>query len=259
MKAQIARIGVAVANMAQVSEDGFVHTQDALEIGGVCEAARTNRKLAVVVGYPGAGKTFTLDRYVSRSAEAILIRANGSMSAAGLMMRIGQQLGLGLRNGQSLDYMVDAIVVELRRQPRLLIVDEADYLCTRTSLRKIELLRTIYDEAQVGMVLCGMPRLLDALTAGPTMRENLAQMYSRVAFMRQLHGFSEPEIRAFCRNHELEEDAFQLLFQLANHEQRGGLRRLGNLVHNAAFLAQGKTIKLKHVKAAAVELELTRQ
>jgi DNA transposition AAA+ family ATPase len=234
-------------------------TRNPREIAGVCELALKNAKLVVVVGHPGVGKTDTLKRWVARNPGAVMVRANGSMSAAGLCIRIGEALGLELKNGMSLDFMLDSIVKDLRRTQRLLIVDEADYLATRSSLRKVELLRTIYDESGAGMVLAGMPRLLDALTAGMSMRENLAQLYSRVAVMRRLHGFAEAEVRAFCRRYEVSDDAFQLLCKFTNHEERGGLRRLSNLLANASFLADGQAITAKHVKDAAAELELTRQ
>lgn len=243
----------------EVAPDGFIWTKDAREIAGICDLAATNHRLAVLVGYSGAGKTSTLDRIHGQMPDSVLVRVNPNMSCAGLCIRIGQQVGLDLRNGQSLDYMADSIIVELKARPRLVIIDEADYLVTRTSLRKFEILRTLYDEAQIGMVICGMPRLLHYLTAGPSMKENLAQFYSRVAYLRRLHGFSEEEIRTFCRQYPVDDEAMQLLHKLTRSEERGGLRRLDNLLRNASMLAQGNAITLRHVRGAAEELELTRQ
>lgn len=244
------------ASNVEVTEGGFVMTQDAQQVLGVCELARKNRRLAVVVAPPGAGKSMTVELYRTRVPETVYVRANPNMSAAGLCIRIGQQLGLDLRNGQSLDYMVDSIVARLRDEPRLLIIDEADYLTSKVSLRRMELLRTIHDEARCGMVLVGMPRLMTALTSGLNMRENLAQFYSRVAYLVRLNGWSDDEIRAFARDYELEPDAWALLFRLARDQERGGMRRVGNLLANASFLADGGKISLRHLREAAEEMEL---
>lgn len=248
-----------VVSAVRVAADGFVFTRDAEEILGVCELAQESRKLAVIVGPAGAGKTSALNRYKANVPDAVMVRANPNMSAAGLCIRIGQQLGLGLRNGQSLDYMVDAIVQDLSNRPRLVMVDEADYLITATSLRKMEILRTIFDEGGVGMVICGMTRLMHHLTVGTSMKENLAQFYSRVAYLRRLVGFSEEEIRVFCRQFPVEDSAVELLCRLARNPDRGGLRRLSNLLSNSSLLASGEAITYRHVEVAARELELIKQ
>jgi len=249
----------AAATTVKVSEDGFVWTADANEVFWVCELSMQNRRLGVIVAPPGTGKTFALERFVRNKPDSVVfVRANPNMSSAGLCIRIGQQLGLNLVNGQSLDYMVDSIVARLREDPKLVIIDEADYLTSKASLRRMELLRTIYDESGCGMVLCGMPRLMTALTSGLSMKDNLAQFYSRVAYLRKLQGWSDDEIRAFARNYELEADAWALIYKLARDQERGGMRRIGNLLANAAYLADGERITLNHLRTAAQELELMR-
>lgn len=251
------------ASQVDVAGDGFVVTGAALDIEAAFLVAQEQRRLSVVVGYPGIGKTFSLERIVSRVPGTVMVRANSNMSCAGLCIRIGQQLGLDLRNGQSLDFMIDSIVAALRKFPPdlrpVIIIDEADYLVTRTSLRKVEILRTIYDEAKVGMLICGMPRLLDSLTAGPNMRDNLSQLYSRVAFLRVLQAATEQEIRAFLRSWDVDSEAFVLLYKAGSQSERGNFRRLDNLVRNAALLADGGTIRATHVRKATAKLELTRQ
>lgn len=251
--------GTAPVPEVQVTPDGFVKTVDAQEIWGICDRSLQNRRLAVIVAPPGTGKTFALERYVGQTPEAVYVRANPNMSAAGLCMRIGHQLGLDLRNGQSLDYMLDSIITRLRDEPRLLIIDEADYLTSKISLRRMELLRTIYDEARCGMVLCGMPRLQIALTTGLGMKDNLSQFYSRVAVLRRLAGWSDDEIRAACRNYQIDPDAWPSVFRVARDAERGGMRRVDNLLRNAALLADGSRITARHLKDAAAELELTYQ
>ncbi|MFZ5826523.1 MAG: AAA family ATPase [Bacillota bacterium] len=251
--------GTAPVPQVEVTSDGFVKTTDAREVWGICDLALQNRRLGVIVAPPGTGKTFALERYVSQVPEAVYVRANPNMSAAGLCIRIGQQLGLDLRNGQSLDYMVDQIVARLKEEPRLLIIDEADYLTSKISMRRMELLRTIYDEARCGMVLCGMPRLQIALTTGLGMKDNLSQFYSRVAVMRRLAGWSDDEIRAACRDYQIDSDAWPGVFRVARDAERGGMRRVDNLLRNAALVADGARITARHLREVAAELELTYQ
>lgn len=243
----------------EIAEDGWVKTADALTVLGICHLAREERRLAVVVGPAGAGKTTGLQRYKQLHPDVtVYIRANPLQSLAGLAIKIGDQIGLSLRNGMSLDSMLDAIVQELRHRPRVILVDEADYL-TSGSLRRMEILRTVLDESGCGMVLAGMPRLLEILTRGPSLKENLAQFYSRVTYLRELQGLTEDEVRAFCqaRGAALTEAALRELVRRANDRHFGGARRVVNILTRAAKLAKGGTIDINDVRDAD-ELELRR-
>uniref|UniRef100_UPI00129A9791 AAA family ATPase n=1 Tax=Eikenella corrodens TaxID=539 RepID=UPI00129A9791 len=87
----------------------------------------------------------------------------------------------------------EAVIKKLQSSGRLLIVDEAENLSTRS----LELLRRLHDLAGIGLVLVGTPRLLSNLKGR---HGELEQLYSRVTLHWDL-GDSVPreELDAIAR------------------------------------------------------------
>jgi DNA transposition AAA+ family ATPase len=72
------------------------------------------------------------------------------------------------------------IIDKLKSSGRLNIIDEAEPL----PYKSLELLRRIYDKAQVGILLVGMPRLIMNLKGE---KRQYAQLYSRVGIATRLN------------------------------------------------------------------------
>lgn len=84
--------------------------------------------------------------------------------------------------------LLDSIVSKLKGSERLLMIDEAELLSTRS----LEFIRRIHDLTGVGVVLAGMPRLLINLKGK---NNELAQLYSRVGFACDLgNALSEEDL-----------------------------------------------------------------
>lgn len=222
------------------SEVEFVMTNDAKQVLAVCDLCQSEREIGVIVGPAGAGKTTALLKFLEMNPDAVYVRGDVSMTAKELLIELAERLGIDPGYG-SLRSIMRRIVTRLREHPVLLIIDEADLLVSFT-VRKLELLRTIHDEAQMGMVLCGMPRLAGYLLRGPSMRENLAQFYSRVAYTAKLTGLTRQEAEEILADFKMTDAARKALTARALDAKRGGMRRFAKLLGRCLDLADGEKI-----------------
>jgi hypothetical protein len=226
----------------------FIMTENARQVLALCELCYSEREIGVIVGPAGTGKTTALRKYCESNPDAAFVRGDVSMTAKELLLEVADRLGVESGYGSQRS-IVRKIVTHLKNRPALLIVDEADLLVSCT-VRKIELLRSIYDEAKVGLVLCGMPRLAVYLMRGPSMRENLAQFYSRVAYVAKLQGLTRREAEEILKEYDMTDAARKYLVSQALDMSQGAIRRFVKLLSRALDLAEGKKITREIVEDA---------
>ena len=133
----------------------FVRTKNVKRFVGLMEDLKklppNIPKLALVYGNHGIGKTHTLLWWATKN-DAIYIRANNDMTQNGLLKLILEELG-----ERPTFYMQDnfnLILKNLRQEPKIMIVDEVDYLFGYKNT--IEILRDIQDNTGTSIVLAGM-------------------------------------------------------------------------------------------------------
>lgn len=216
-------------------ELGFVLIADALAVMGLCARCAAEKELGVIIGHAGIGKTTAIQEYCKKNPEAVYLRADVTMSAKELLIEIGEKIGVILTYGTQ-RFMLRKIIARLRERPRPLIIDEADLLITHT-VKKMEILRTIYDEARVGLILAGMPRLKGFLQKGPSLKENLAQFYSRVGYLHELEGLSRNEASQILEAYNVSDTAKEELILRATNPAFGGLRRFSKALKRSLALA----------------------
>lgn len=107
-------------------------------------------KLALVYGSHGLGKTKTLIWWATKN-DAIYIRANNDMTQNGLLKEI--VIELNQRPYHAMQDNLDLIIRQLRFNPKIIIVDEIDYLFSKNA---IEILRDIQDNTGTPIILSGM-------------------------------------------------------------------------------------------------------
>ena len=108
-------------------------------------------KLALVFGDHGLGKTKTLLWWATNN-DAIYIRANNDITQNGLLKNIMEELEIKPFHAMQDNY--NEILKKLRLDPKIIIVDEVDYLIG--SKNAIEILRDIQDNTGSTIVLSGM-------------------------------------------------------------------------------------------------------
>ncbi len=107
--------------------------------------------MGLIYGEPGLGKTYAITWWAAQN-DAILIRSANLMSARWLLEEIIEELGEIPYNKFS--DIFNQVIAQLIKTPRLIIVDETDYLTIDS--RAVETLRDIHDKTNVPIVLVGM-------------------------------------------------------------------------------------------------------
>lgn len=108
-------------------------------------------KLALVYGDHGIGKTQTLLWWATKN-DAIYIRANNDITQNGLLKIIMEELDI--KPYFSMQDNFNTILKQLRVDPKIIIVDEVDYLIGYKNA--IEILRDIQDNTGSPIILSGM-------------------------------------------------------------------------------------------------------
>lgn len=223
------------------------HSTDYVQIMGVCTACQEQTKQGIIVGRPGFGKTHTLKKY-ERLPRVIYIAGNENMNCKDIVRRIENKIGMPRSYG-SIDERTQKIIEFFNvNQGYLLIMDEADKLINKYTQKKIELLRTITDEAKLGLVLAGEPVL-----------ETLLKTYDkrfadRMEFGHRLRGLKKEEVKQYLSGYELEENALEELIRRANNAQSGSFRILNRTLNNVLRVLQSKgetKITLKVISEAS--------
>ncbi|MCW9699746.1 AAA family ATPase [Avibacterium sp. 20-129] len=164
----------------------FVPTLAARRGMEVMQFAHIEGEINVIYGSAGLGKTQMLKEYERRNSSAVLIEVDPSCTPKVLLRKIAEAVGANARGVNN--ELLDSIVSKLKGSERLLMIDEAELLSTRS----LEFIRRIHDLTGVGVVLAGMPRLLINLKGK---NNELAQLYSRVGFACDLgNALSEEDL-----------------------------------------------------------------
>ncbi len=164
----------------------FVPTLAARRGMEVMAFAHVEGEINVIYGSAGLGKTQMLKEYARRNSSAVLIEVDPSCTPKVLLRKVAEAVGANARGVNN--ELLDSIVSKLKGSERLLMIDEAELLSTRS----LEFIRRIHDLTGVGVVLAGMPRLLINLKGK---NNELAQLYSRVGFACDLgNALSEEDL-----------------------------------------------------------------
>ncbi len=226
-------------------------TNDCVGIMAVCQSCQDYMGLGIVVGKSGFGKTCTLKHY-SKGKRVAYVECNESMNARDLIKSIERALSLPHLTG-SIDDRLDNIKDFLNvNDGYLLIIDEADKLITRYTQKKAEILRNIYDQSDVGLVLAGEPSL------GKLIRQLIPRMANRIDFAYELSGLSEDEVLEYLEDsHEWSEDAQAELIRRATNEKNGCFRLLNRTYENVMRIVEDNNgVDLETVKRASAMMAI---
>jgi DNA transposition AAA+ family ATPase len=248
----------ATIDRPQVCKPSGMHkSKDTLTILAICEQCSQLRQLGVLVGRSGYGKTFSLRRYAAGIKRSAYVECSDTMSRRDLAEAIAEALHLPPLTG-SIYSMVKAIRAFLNaNKGYLLIVDEADKLAGKDTYRKMELLRSIRDQAEVGLVIAGEEKLSDLLA-----QPDLERMLNRVDCYAKLQGLTPTEAKEYVLSYGVEADEV-VLNEIVSRgtSARSGCFRLLDRTMNALLRVlndQGETRITDEVLEKASDMMLLR-
>ncbi|MEI8389916.1 MAG: AAA family ATPase [bacterium] len=198
------------------------------EIARMCHI---NNEIGVCYGAAGLGKTVAAKEYTKHYLDSILIESDPGFNTKALLIEFHKRLGL---SGKGNIYkMTDEVIQKIQYSSRLIIIDEAENLPHKA----LELIRRIHDKTEVGVLLIGMPALVENLRGEKNQYE---QLYSRVGVSKKLEKLNINDINAILeitsQNTELSEVYLEY--------SRGNTRVLSKLIMRASRVATVNKIEL---------------
>lgn len=246
-----ARAEKRAAQAAQPITPGFIETPSARAHFQLLQHAQYAVDFCLDTGVPGIGKTTSARRYLEVTPHVFMITAQPSMTTVpGLLVEIAEALGIDY--SASTQRLSQRIIRRLRGSQSLLIVDEAQHLV----VIQIEMLRSIHDLAEVGVVLIGNETVFSRIDgAGRT--TNYAQLFSRV-------GLRKHRIRVQPKDVELILDAWGIedgatrRYAMSVAAKPGALRQLTKVLRYATMAARLDVAdakpRVEHLKSAYAAL-----
>lgn len=226
----------------------FFESTDARAILGVCSSCQLESGLGIVIGRSGLGKTHSLKQYAKLAKKTVYIECDDMMSCRDLIQALEKALGLPKGAGTNWN-RINSIRDFLSINPGyLIIIDEADKLVTKFTQKKMEILRGIYDQAEVGLIIAGEP-MLEIL-----IKNYLNRFANRIDFYLALKGLSKSETDRYLSNYDIDHDALVELEHRAMNPTNGCFRLLDRTLNNVIRLLKDKgetTITLKSIQQAS--------
>lgn len=219
----------------------FYESRDAKAVLGVCQSCQEYIGLGIVVARSGYGKTYSLRQY-AKLPRVAYIECDDTMSSRDLVEAI--ERSLGLPNGYGTIWRRVNGIRDFFNANRgyLLIIDEADKLVSKYTQKKMEILRAIFDQSDVGLVIAGEPKLEAQI------KTYLVRMANRVDFYASLQGLSPSEVEGYLEGFQISPDALIELKARACNMQTGCFRLLDRTLSNVKRILANRGEEVVTVK-----------
>jgi DNA transposition AAA+ family ATPase len=199
----------------------FVNTTAAQQIFKIIDYSLTDKKIGLITGEAGIGKSISLAEYHRKNPTSILIEVTPVVSPRSLISEMCNKLKIIGHN--SVAVMFDSIVNQLRDTNRLLIIDEGENLNTAC----LEIIRRVHDFTNIGIILAGTSRLQKKLRGD---RGQLQQLYSRIGIQKEVKNFILADVRAILSVNYPDGEKFAATFLQLSKQNGRLLEHLISLV-----------------------------
>lgn len=185
--------------------------------------------ILLLYGSAGCGKTTALKYYAEHNNGVVYVEADVTTNShRSVISMILESLGEKPKGATS--DMMRLLVSKLKDTDKLIIIDEAQHLTSKT----FDAIRALNDKACVGIVYSGNPSILKRMYGRNA--EELDQVHSRIGYQCPLkNNYSLNDIEKVFKNHHLPHECIQYLQRVSN--RKGGLRVMVKQYKLAANIA----------------------
>ncbi len=223
----------------------FAETRQAQRFIEAYQFAQRYNKLVAVLGHSGFGKTRAIEELRRRDRTLITVTAWSQIGASGLLKELCEETASPTKGLQIA--LMKRLRHKLTGSNRVVIIDDAHTL----KFNALDVLRYLYDQTGIGMVLSGIGGLRRHLVGTSDETEQLASRVSgRIFELPDLNGEDVHKILVAAMGAREAERAFGLI---ERHETiMASARRLGNVLEMAsAFAHRAKAdLSVDHVTKA---------
>lgn len=173
----------------------FIETRAWQQFQHGCATAINENAIVVIYGPPGVGKSRCLREFKLRkmSTLPIHVECSANITTRYFVQKIAAELGLD--ESVTTARLEDLIAEKLRRNPRPLFVDQANYL----NEKGLGAICYIWEAAQIPIVLTGTTALYDLFTNSRMTEDVRMQLSSRIAMHYPLVTLGTAEIKSLIR------------------------------------------------------------
>lgn len=173
----------------------FVETRSWLQFQHACQTAIGENVIVVVYGKPGVGKSRCLTEFSVRrmSTSPVIIICSANITSRYFVQKLARSLGLD--DGPTTARLEDNITEKLKRNPRPVFVDQANYL----NEKSLGTICYVWEGARVPFVLAGTRDLYELFTTSRLTEDVRAQLSSRVAMHYPLMELSLGEAKEIIK------------------------------------------------------------
>ena len=197
----------------------FVETRAWFQLAQACATAIAENVIVVAYGKPGVGKSRGITEFAVRkmTTTPITILCSANITTRYFVQRLAR--ALQLNESMPTARLEDAIAEKLRRNPRPIFVDQANYL----NEKALGTVCYIWEVARIPVVLLGTKDLYELFTTSRLTEDVRAQLSSRVAMHYPLAELSVAEVKAIIQRALGDDATEELISQIFN--VTGGVHR----------------------------------
>jgi len=204
-----------------VKEIGLVKTHNLRLIDSLLNLSREKCELNILVSRPGLGKSFALKECKRLYGDIVIIECDVDSTNKSILVDIADSIGVGTSG--STEMVKKRIIKELRKNPRLLVFDEADLL----SIKTIEMIRRLHDtmDETIGIMLVGNLRLERMLLTCIVDDDDMSRLSDRFKRSWHLNAITETDTAYFLEKVYATDSARRMLADIGI---KRGIRQLVN-------------------------------
>lgn len=220
--------------------EAFIETRTYRQLKAACSIAINENVIVVVYGRSGIGKSVTLNEFAKRemSTAPIIILCSGNIKWGYFLEMLATGVGLNINiNPAKLE---DLIAEKLKRTPRTIFIDQANYL----DERGLGTICHIWEKAHIPICLFGTNDLYNLFMTTHYTDEVRIQLSSRIAFHFLLPELTVEEVKGIVQK-ALGTDATDAIIAQVYNITGGIHRHIDMLLKRTIYLRETNTKKLK--------------